>query len=258
MAGVGACGSRISREHFISRAILESFSTLNVEGLRGTLDGESKQIGLNSVVSKVLCAEHNSRLSPLDADAAEFFKRLRGLMEGRAPDLNTEWAVREQGIITTMHSGDLLERWMLKAGCGVLAGAVVDTAANLGRGWRPLSEWAEAIAGHRVLNAPLGLYVLQADTETPMNSSRVQLSPVTDANRGDVLGFQITLSWARFFLNLSNDTHRLGSVLEGAVWRPRGLYLQEPGNEAMTYLWWPAESSQNEVSVRPQSSLETD
>ncbi len=250
MAGVGDCGGALSKEHYVSRAILETFAKLNVEGLRGVEDGAARPVGVGSLTAKVLCSRHNSMLSGLDNDAAELFKRLRGIMEGRA-NIMTELAERENDVLSTMHSGDLVERWILKAGCGMLAGGVVPTAAELKRGWRPPRSWLEVVAGLRSLQSPLGLYVLQAEEGAPVPSARVQFSPMTDQEKGHVLGIRVALSWVRFFLCLTDEADRVEEVLERAVWRPRGLYFQAPGREAMAYLAWPDGSSSREVSYRP-------
>jgi len=71
------------------------------------------RVGLASLTSKVLCAEHNSALSETDAEAAHFINVLRqqlALSERRIQARRTDaWSVVRYCV-----SGPLFERWLLK------------------------------------------------------------------------------------------------------------------------------------------------
>ena len=61
------CSHKISREHYVSKVILEMLGEdLEVGGLPWEPPGTLVRYGINSLVSTVLCERHNSALSPLD------------------------------------------------------------------------------------------------------------------------------------------------------------------------------------------------
>jgi len=76
------CTEKISREHFISKNILEKLTkdTLRFENAGHFFGGKScVEIGIDGFASKVLCDNHNSILSPLDAAAGAAFQRIEEL-----------------------------------------------------------------------------------------------------------------------------------------------------------------------------------
>src|SRR5882672_5744136 len=62
------CAGGISGEHYISEIVLEQLSepAVAIDGVFWLPPGEQKIIGINSLTAKILCARHNSALSPLD------------------------------------------------------------------------------------------------------------------------------------------------------------------------------------------------
>ena len=67
------CSTKISREHYISQAILDQFPVLTVSGLPWQQAGEAPQFAPRALTANVLCTRHNSPLSPLDTLAARAF-----------------------------------------------------------------------------------------------------------------------------------------------------------------------------------------
>lgn len=71
------CSATISREHYLSKCVLEMLSESNmialenfrVQGAEGT-----KLVSLASLTGKILCDRHNSALSALDTIASGFYK----------------------------------------------------------------------------------------------------------------------------------------------------------------------------------------
>ena len=72
------CSTKISKEHFFSRSILEQFDW-NIATLDGfpwiTKNGSKPSI--NSMTANILCERHNNALSHLDNSAGDVFRKLK-------------------------------------------------------------------------------------------------------------------------------------------------------------------------------------
>ena len=82
LSSIGNCSTKISKEHFISRNILERItkSTLKFEGAAHFFCGKPNvEIGIDAFSAKVLCDAHNSALSPLDDAAGLAFSAVEDL-----------------------------------------------------------------------------------------------------------------------------------------------------------------------------------
>lgn len=122
------CSEAITREHWISEAVLEHVrdqdSGVVVGGMTWLAKGETKQIGIGALTSRILCDRHNFALSPLDAMAGQFFAAMRD--DGRS--LIDHGPEGEFPCAFTMISGPMLELWLLK----VLWGAAETGTVRLG------------------------------------------------------------------------------------------------------------------------------
>lgn len=82
---IGGCSAGISREHYISKALLEL--SKDSDGAV-VIDGLPSKDGLrlktkNAAVSKILCANHNSKLSSYDTCFSDFVKSLIDFNQSR-------------------------------------------------------------------------------------------------------------------------------------------------------------------------------
>lgn len=102
------CSSKISREHYISEGILDLFEsdTLRAYGFSWLKDSDDNVFTRNALAAKVLCERHNKALSELDSLAKKFFR----FVLGKSGD---QWAMIVPGYE--------IERWMLKAYCGLIS-----------------------------------------------------------------------------------------------------------------------------------------
>lgn len=111
LRGEGPCSGGMSREHYISRSLLQfiagSRNTIDVSGLPWQ-DAENESIGIAALQSKILCQHHNSNLTHLDSAALKFFQSLHNI--DKDPSLVGSHEV---------HSGIRIERWFVKALCGL-------------------------------------------------------------------------------------------------------------------------------------------
>lgn len=153
------CSAAISREHIISRNILEKITndTLRFDNAAHFFGGKNQvEIGMDSFVSKVLCTIHNSALSPLDKAAGAAFQRIEELTKDMV-------SVLEKGYnLNSFHvaSGIDLERWMIKVFCGLVAARKIRSASGciVQPSCLP-PELLEALMGATILKSPLGLYM---------------------------------------------------------------------------------------------------
>jgi hypothetical protein len=131
LAGFGPCAAKLSAEHYVSRAVLRAIggATVQVAGLPWQPRAALQSIGIDSLASKVLCANHNSGLSQLDSDAGSLFRVLNAA-DKRPSDLRA----------ATVFDGNRIERWFLKIICGLAAGLGVN------QGMVP-AQWKSALTG---------------------------------------------------------------------------------------------------------------
>ncbi len=98
-ACLGDCSDKISGEHIITDGAFLA-DAVKVKGLPWCVD-DFKTIGLASLVKKVLCADHNSRLSEADAGAIQLGKAICAsaeLSEARKRMPPQEWPVRRFSV----------------------------------------------------------------------------------------------------------------------------------------------------------------
>lgn len=160
LSPVGSCGTQMTKEHFISRNILERLttSTLRFENAGHFFGGqETVEIGIDSFSAKVLCDKHNSALSDLDAAAGTAFSTIEALAKNC-----TEFANLERGRLLRFHlcSGLDIERWLIKVYCGLVAAKKIRTLSGRIIEQDTLQpDLLNALVGTDSLCNPLGLYM---------------------------------------------------------------------------------------------------
>jgi hypothetical protein len=116
---------------------------------------ERVEIGVDDFVAKVLCDTHNSALGPLDAAAGLVFSTIEALVKDIARIADEKTALESFHI----SSGLDIERWMIKAYCGLVAAGKIRSSCGqiLQRSALP-SYLLDALLGNCSLPIPLGLY----------------------------------------------------------------------------------------------------
>jgi hypothetical protein len=164
-----------------------------VEGFEW-LKGESREIGLQSLVGKILCTAHNNLLSPLDAEARRLFTaldKIAALIDVRQKlKARPVWKVIEYRV-----SASLIERWAAKTIIGTFCVAAkrdvwkaTGTPAN-----QPPVPAVEAIFGHAAFPQPMGLYVALSVSEKRSYQDFVGVAPFRLEGQlvGAVMDFKI-------------------------------------------------------------------
>lgn len=196
---LGDCCDAQSKEHYVTKGLFNS-KGLHVRGLPWCRH-ETKRIGLGSAASSILCRDHNSRLSPLDAEAVRTFEALREIFELRHRQAQLPPRLWKKRVWTV--NARLLERWFLK------------TFINLGQIQQPIEQWRGASEGKPPLDAvravfglapittPFGLHAAAGVGQKVMSDGDtlafVSLRHVTDrtlaAGAFEFRGFRFVLKW---------------------------------------------------------------
>ena len=205
LSPTGNCGTKITREHFISRNILERIttSTLKFENAAHFFGGKSTvEIAITAFSAKVLCDVHNSALSPLDTEAGSAFSKIEDLYR----DIKRIGEAKRVFKSFYLSSGIDIERWMVKVYCGLVAAGKI-------RGIRGKVVQRDALPpclfdslmGKSMLDSPLGLYmhsfVGQTRTSGGFTFGTIQL---TDGSDG-VGGLMLSLGVMNLVLVTSSD-----------------------------------------------------
>lgn len=225
-------GQGLSREHFISRALLEEIGgSFEISGYSHVPDG--KFLSPKSFNSKILCKRHNSLLSDLDFEGARLFRALK------------RYLVSGQGGFY-LFSGDDLERWMMKMLVGLVAtGAPSHKTLGASFNSMPDSQVVEVLFGRGSLSLRAGMGLAK------FGEGNVRPLAVSFYSPGDdpgIRGLRMQLYGVGFQIMLR-------SVGEGHLdyrHRPRRLNLN---NELILEFSW-ERFSQNRtfVSVRESAS----
>ena len=201
----GGCCDKISREHYVSRTVLEAISPelkLTIGGLAWQQPNTLQGIGVGSLQSKILCRTHNSLLSPLDAVAGRMAETIV------AADKNP-LAIPEE----IEFDGPTIERWFLKT-------VISSSEAGVIR-CKPLTSKHKEILLGSTWPDGWGLYVLPPSEKTIFSQDlfwETKINPQT----GDLLAARFIVAGVEFWLILGKPDHPEAF----GFFRPRGLVFQ--------------------------------
>lgn len=197
LARFGGCSSQLSREHYVSNAILTSMEAeadnglVQVSGAPWTNEGEFKSLPAGSLAARILCTSHNRRLSALDAQAGQLWDAIRRMTS--AEDL-------DGGRV--LLNGHDIERWALKYVCGQLlaGGARCSDGTRVDEGWFP--DWQlQMIADESAWNTGrgCGLFFLSSGRRIE-HRPELRFTPVVSQQRATVLSVRFGLCGLDFLV----------------------------------------------------------
>lgn len=232
---MGDCGSTISREHYISASLLEfitSEGALAVRGLPWATD-KSKKVSPNALASKVLCERHNSALAPLDAMALRVFKTFD---ERGAPGSGEK--------LLHLFCGYDLERWLLKAMCGLACSNsfVFDRPAD-----SSIPEyWQRILFSGMPFRDGQGLYVCKSKGHKFSGPLGVEIQAISGRGRLSGIGFKIC--GYELVLSMSGFPSRRFDGRDSA-YRPMEFYATTDGFEKSVIFSWDGPADLGTISV---------
>lgn len=199
---LGDCGGGISREHLLSACIFPD-KKVTIQGFSWCLE-KPKEIGLESFVGKVLCRNHNSRLSVLDAEAGAAATRWQEL--GRLEDVRNAMPARRWRVVRHRLDISLIERWCAKSTIN-LAYAGTPTIT-----WHPGGEpisipplpIVRAVFGLAPFPEHMGLYHVSNKTPVPQGAP-LSISQICWEETAALAGATFVMWNLRFFMSLHND-----------------------------------------------------
>lgn len=228
------CSDDISREHYISHALLRLLSIegrVTVDGFPWQDAGASGRVAPAALTGKILCSRHNHALSPLDAVASRLFQRID---QFHHEIVDTAGKYENRFFLFNGHD---IERWMLK----VLCGAVVSGNAEIRTGasnWRPPMEWLKILFGEESFPLRCGLYFHSQVTGKSYIERGFKFVPFSN-NIGGVYGARISLNDERFVLAMSAPPEDLsGTFIKDHAYRPQGQRFMVDSCEKVVHFGW--------------------
>lgn len=206
LEGCGRCEGGLSREHYISKTILEKMAggkNILVGGFPWQDEKTLRSVGINSLVTNSLCRRHNAALANLDAEAGRLFSVFDGADKNPAsvPSL-------------TQITGKLIERWLIKVLCGMVG------SAGFNNGVVP-EVWKKLLLGGS-WPSKWGMYFDPSPNKVTF-SKEFELQNLIDVN-GDIKGSYIRVAGVPLTLMLC----RPDFPSNFGIHRPRGMAFEAP------------------------------
>jgi hypothetical protein len=221
-AALRDCSQEISREHYISGAILRKMHRLgSVTFVGGPWGSEGRTLAPSAATAKVLCARHNNALSGLDAIAGRFFDATWSMSPGR---------IEKARPNLVCFNGHDLERWMLKVLLGAGSAPLFNEPGRTGSPVRIDPAVLPFLFGKAILPHGLGLYVWQP-LDRPLAGIRIEQVKLPD---GRIWALRMTVSNLVLFLRLvvRDDDPQPGA------YRPTFVEFRYAGHQFRLGLSW--------------------
>ncbi|MFC7049220.1 hypothetical protein [Emcibacter nanhaiensis] len=220
--GFGECGGKITREHYISNVVLQNINVnegMVIGGLPWQPQNSLQKIGIASLQSKILCERHNSSLSEMDSVAGKLFSTLDNI--DKSP--STVQAA-------TLIDGRLVERWLLKVVCGLIAGPKIGNGVVA-------KEWKKILVGGQWPEG-WGLY-LPVQLGSQIFSTELYLETLVNPETNEILCCKFKIAGVGFNLLLG----RPDDPASFGLYRPRGIIFDIPNMEKRVELDWDIENN---------------
>jgi hypothetical protein len=209
------CSTKISKEHFLSAALLRRLQQNKKVKVAGLSWQEPKTFGLfpiGSLGANILCRDHNGALSSLDDSILRFVDAIHAI--DQEPHSRRE-----------CFSGADIERWMLKYLVGL-------TCSGNTRGILE-PYWIDILFGRSEWREGSGLY-FAVDGAGPSYHTDSFLVETIKCADGIVRGARFFLQGLPFNLILGKP----GTPDAFGVWRPRGMIFKRPESESRVEFKW--------------------
>lgn len=213
LAETNGCSKKISKEHYISKSLLDQIEKQNakidIAGLTWIPREQYKSVGKASLTSKMLCQKHNSALSPIDGAICEFTRAISAI---DADFLNEQ----PEGLVCNV-DGRYVERWILKTLIGMVTSKQFKESLSYKNKCSkllcsPTARWPKH----------WGLYVAPPST-TNYHSSSFELVPKYNPSNGCVL--LIELGFKGLMMNFAMGKPGNPEML--GIFRPNRMMFQK-------------------------------
>lgn len=229
------CGSRLSREHYISESLLRHLNRTNdlrVSGLPW-LEDKEKVLPPGALVSRILCERHNAALSPLDAIAVRLFQAFD---ETRAGGSGQQ--------LLYLFSGHDIERWLLKILCGMAYSKNLTLETEVD--FSIPKYWLDVLFGYAEFPDHQGLYVCKSSGHRFEGPHGLALRAIS--GRGRLTGIGLWVCGYELILSMSGFPSRIFDGRQFA-YRPLELYTTGLEFEKSIMFSWDGEADLGTVSL---------
>ncbi|MCC6653323.1 MAG: hypothetical protein IT348_19385 [Candidatus Eisenbacteria bacterium] len=233
------CGGGLSREHYLSKALLEYLNMngdLKVGGMPWLDAGALRPVAPNALAARVLCRRHNEALSRLDSIAVKFFRAL-GHIEHTRPQKRTCF----------LRCGHDLERWLLKLLCGVTAS--MDMIGDASVDSSLPGSWPSILFGTSDFDSMQGLYMCIEKGYSSTKPGGVCIQPIT--GRGRITGMGCWFDGFEVVLSMYGlRDRRLDG--RGFAYRPLEIYELGEDYERSVFFSWDGPADLGTISLTPK------
>lgn len=233
------CGGGLSREHYISRALIDQRDVF-VRGMPWQ-KAEVQRLSPDNLTAKILCRRHNSALSPLDTHAQRLFL---GIEEASHHASRRSLSRKPQFFMT---SGDAMELWAMKTLAGLYASKI--NFETPGYKFRDFAVPMDAIARELTSERPNSLLQMivplaEEEHEARLGRRAVSVGPIVDGESDRLLGLLIRLHGLAFHFHIE-PVVRAEGVKE--ITRPDIIDLIGPARTSRIYLSWREKSGPRQI-----------
>lgn len=211
------CATKITGEHCISHNLLNKIEkknkTIDIMGLSWLPKDNLKSIGKSSLVSNVLCENHNSALSPLDAAIGDLVEAIG--------NIDAEFIKENSSELNYIVCGSDIERWILKTILGLVKSGQI-TQEN--KSQFLLKEKCIDLLCLPKARWPLGWGLYVSIPSTPIyHSSSFELIPKSNIATGELLQLGLKLNGIEmnFLMGKPDNPKSFG------LFRPKSLVFKK-------------------------------
>lgn len=231
MAATGDCGGGLSREHYISRGLIDG-PELRVRGMPWQRE-EVAHYSPDNLVARILCRRHNSAMSPLDAHAIRFFSALEvGLSHAQRRSLSSKSRF-------FMTSGDGLELWAMKTLASLYASQIDFTTPD--HRFRDFEPPMDRIVTELSSQNPRSIMTLSLSLTRDAHEERlgrraVSIGPIVDDDNQRLSGLLVRMHGIALVFNI--DLHAEDALPEAEIARPDMIDLIGKGRTSRIFFSW--------------------
>jgi hypothetical protein len=233
-AELGDCDGKISREHYISRSVLELIGdgkSVTVSNLPFLEKDIPTDLGIKSLTAKVLCKHHNSILTDLDVAGVSMFRAMAAFTGATGEPAAPAETIRIDG--------DAFERWLLKLFCGsVFSGNIRFPDFGDRKGKSIPSDVTRVLYGKDNFRPYKGVYLHGASPVKPILTDGIVLktSALHYSGVEVLVGVRVWLFGFQFDLVAFGVSFGMPAALKETSYRPAAI-LSPASNVRIEFTW---------------------
>lgn len=238
MSVLSCCSEKISREHLVSKTVLNALSQKAVlmEGLPWIGKKEKIAVSIENLVAKCLCRDHNAALSDLDVEMGRFVRTLRDVTVGQP-----------SSAISTVFSGHDIERWILKTHLALShSGNLSNDSEVVVPQYENINKCLELIEDFSLWQLPLGLYLHGHVGELIGSNHQLYFYPLYNDTDTEMLGMGMELYGLKFTLLFS---HR--RPITNGLYRPGSIKISSKSWDHNIIISWNDNVRHGGINLRP-------